>query len=357
MFRFLVSCAVLFAGPLFSANSEPARIIAETAPNAVQPQIAIAPGGEIHLVFGRGRSIFHTHSRDGRAFSPAVKIGQLEKLALGMRRGPRVSATEKTIAVTAISHADGMLHAWTSGDEGATWISAPPLNTAPTSAQEGLHAMAGDGRGLVAVVWLDVRDKAKVVLSRVSRDAGLTWQPEVRVYASPDGHVCECCHPSVAIGPRGEIGVMWRNWLGGARDLWMSTSTDGGGEFGEAQKLGEGTWPLNGCPMDGGALAFAATGKPVAVWRREKSVYLSEAAASEKWVANGAVQPVIVFEKGAPTILWEQNGSLMMKRGNALATTLARDAAFPSAVATPGGGVAVAWESRGAPGSIYFESW
>ena len=358
MTRLLFFTVCFFAGCPAAGFAEPVRIVSQTAPNAVQPQVAVAPDGEIHVVFGRGASIFHTRSRDGRAFSSPVKVGELEKLALGMRRGPRVSASEKTISVTAISHADGMLHAWTSGDDGATWNAAASLNTVSNSAREGLHAMAADGRGLLAVTWLDLRNKGTEIWSRVSRDGGLAWQPEVRVYASPDGHVCECCQPGVAIGPAGEIGVMWRNWLGGARDMWMSLSTDGGGKFGEARKLGEGTWRLNGCPMDGGALAFAATGKPVAVWRREKTVYFGEVAGSENFQAAGATQPVIVFEKSGATIVWEQNGALMMKRAaSALPARLADAAAFPSAAATPGGGAVVVWESRGDPGAIYLESW
>src|SRR5471032_2921812 len=79
---------------------------------AIQPQVAVAPGGRIHVVFGRDGVIFHTSSADGRAFSAPVRIASLEKLALGMRRGPRVTARDGLILVAAISHADGLLHTW-----------------------------------------------------------------------------------------------------------------------------------------------------------------------------------------------------------------------------------------------------
>ena len=348
--------AAAIAVSFSAASAAPVRVVSEIAPAAVQPQIAVAPGGAIHVVFGRGSAIYHTQSRDGRAFSPAVKVGALEKLALGMRRGPRISATEKTIAITAISHADGMLHAWTSGDNGATWKSGGPVNSVANSAREGMHAMAGDGRGLVVVTWLDLRTKGAEVWNRVSRDGGLTWRPEIRVYASPDGHVCECCQPTVAIGPRGEIGAMWRNWLGGSRDPWLALSTDGGATFSGAKKLGAETWKLNACPMDGGALAFSPKGDPLAAWRREKSVEAGGIGSSEFPLAQNAAQPVVAFEKSGPVFVWQQDGGLMIQRGPAPATRLTDDGAFPAIGLSADGKAIIVWESRTAPGTIWLDA-
>ena len=47
-----------------------------------------------------------------------------------------------------------------------------------------------------------------------SKDGGQTWSPNFSVYESPDGHICECCHPSAVIAADGAIHVMFRNWLG-----------------------------------------------------------------------------------------------------------------------------------------------
>ena len=342
-----------------TACAEPVRVVEISDPPAKQPQLAIAPDGGIHVVFGSGNAIFHTASRDGRAFSTPEKIGELEKLALGMRRGPRITAAEKVLAVTAISHADGMLHEWTSRDGGVTWKAQTPLNESPSSAREGLHAMAGNGRGLVAIAWLDLRNNGAEVWSRISRDGGLTWQPETRVYASPDGHVCECCHPSVAIGPQDEIGVMWRNSLGGARDLWISMSTDGGRVFHDTQKVGGGTWKLNTCPMDGGAFVFSLNGKPLVVGRREKSIFFHEwagifTADSEGTVVelskNGS-QPVMAGN----ALLWEEDGCLMLKRGFGVPIRLAESAAFAAMALTGDRIPVVVWESRDSPGTIFFQ--
>ena len=277
-----------------------------------------------------------------------MKIGTLEKLALKMRRGPRVTATDKLVLVTAISHADGNLHAWLSADTGTTWKETAPLNTAPKSAREGLQALAGDGRGLVAAVWLDMRGKGTEPWSRVSRDGGATWADEVSIYQSPDGHICECCVPTVAISATGEITALWRNWLGGSRDIYLATSRDGR-TFSPAQKLGTGTWKLNGCPMDGGSLAFTPAGKWLTVWRRERTVFSSEVSGAEKQLAENATQPITAYSGKTPLVLWETNGALMLQRGTGSPARFAENAAAASIVSGPDTAI-IAWEGtvRGA---------
>jgi len=308
---------------------------------AVQPQVTVAPSGRIHIVVGKDNAIYHTSSPDGRLFSAPEKIGELPKLALRMRRGPRVTATDQSVLVTAISHADGNIHSWSSTDTGRTWSEGAPLNTVGKSAREGLQALAGDGRGSVAAVWLDLRSGGMELWSRTSPDAGVTWNPEVRVYASPDGHICECCVPSVAFGPGGAIATMWRNWLAGSRDLWTALSTDGGRTFSSARKLGEGSWKLPGCPMDGGGLAFGAHVEVLTAWRREGAVFRTTASGAETLLGTGA-QPLVIGGP-RPTILWEQNGALYAQRGDEPASVLARPARMASGARTKSG-IALAWE-------------
>lgn len=339
--RLSLAAALSLIAPLLSA--EPVEILPPELRGALQPQVAVAPSGRIHVVFGKDTAIFHTTSPDGHTFSAPVKAGTLEKLALKMRRGPRVTATDRLVLVTAISLADGNVHAWTSADTGATWKESAPLNTVAKSAVEGLHAVAGDGRGLVAAVWLDMRTKGMEPWCRVSRDGGATWAADFSIYQSPDGHICECCVPTVAISPTGEIAAMWRNWLGGSRDMYLATSRDGR-TFSPAQKLGTGTWKLNGCPMDGGSLAFTPAGKWLTVWRRERTVFASETSTAETQLAANATQPVAAYAGKTPLILWESNGALMLQRGTDSPTRFAENAAAASIVSGAESAV-IAWET------------
>ena len=336
------NCLVSLLTPAMLATA-PVEILPAELHGVVQPQVAVAPSGRIHVVFGKDNAIYHTTSPDGRTFSAPVKVGELDKLALKMRRGPRVTATDKLVLVTAISHGDGNVHAWISSDTGKMWKESPPINIVPKSAREGLHSLAGNGRGLVAAVWLDLRGKGTEVRGRVSRDGGATWADDVSIYQSPDGHICECCVPNVAISPTGEITAMWRNWLGGSRDLYMATSRDGR-TFSPAQKLGTGSWKLNGCPMDGGSIAFAPGGKWLAVWRRERTVFSSEATTPEKQLTANAVQPVAGYAGKTPLTFWEANGALILQRGNEAPARFAENAAAASIASGPETAV-IAWEA------------
>ena len=328
------------------AAAAPVEITPPELRGSLQPQVAVAPSGRIHVVFGKANAIFHTTSPDGRAFSAPVKIGELEKLALKMRRGPRVTATDKLVLVTAISHADGNVHAWTSADTGKTWTESKPLNTSPKSAREGLQALAGDGRGLVAAVWLDLRGKGMELWGRVSRDGGATWAEDGSIYQSPDGHICECCAPGVAIAPKGEIAAMWRNWLGGSRDLYLATSRDGH-TFSPAQKLGEGTWKLNGCPMDGGGIAFpTAGGAPLTIWRRDATLFKTQPGAREESLGAGRDAALAATVRG-PVFTWQAESGLMLRLTGAPARVLDPKGAGASLGASPDGRfTAVVWESN-----------
>ena len=123
---FLATAAISFLATAM-LTAAPVEIVPPEMSGAVQPQVAVAPSGRIHVVFGKDNAIYHTTSPDGRAFSAPVKVGELEKLALRRRRGPRVTATDKLVLVTAVSHTDGNLHAWTSPDTGKTWVEIAPL--------------------------------------------------------------------------------------------------------------------------------------------------------------------------------------------------------------------------------------
>lgn len=112
-----------------------------------QPQVTVAPNGSIHIVFGSGEDIYHVASDDrGRTFAAPTKVASLPKLALGMRRGPRIVAADKILAISAVSFGDGNLHSWNSTDQGRTWKESSRINGAEGSAREGLHAMTGNGR-------------------------------------------------------------------------------------------------------------------------------------------------------------------------------------------------------------------
>jgi hypothetical protein len=313
---------------------------------AVQPQIAVSLEGVTHVVFGKDNAIYYTRSGGSAAFDRPTRVAEVDQLALRMRRGPRIAASDSRVLITAISRADGNLYAWISADGGKTFRKEPPLNLTAKSAEEGMHALASNGHGHVAVVWNDNREKKMEVWARFSTDGGETWGEERVVYSAPSGPICPCCHPSVAFAPNGEIAVMWRNALNGSRDMFIRTTGDFGKTFSPAQKLGEGTWKLEGCPMDGGNLTFTPEGKWITTWRREGTLYTAPIGAPEERLGEGK-QPVIAYAGDERFLFWEQNGALMMQRGEGQSEILAAQGAEPSAVGH-GLEVTVAWEAGAA---------
>jgi hypothetical protein len=356
--RLITATAVSLAFTVVAHAAQPVELASGSPPNQPQqPQVAVDEAGGIHVAWGLGDTIRYCRSTDGgRHFSPPVEAGTIKSMSLGLRRGPRIAATSGFVCITAIGSkfkgGDGDLVAFRSTDGGRTWQGPSAVSDEPAAAREGLHAMAVGPKGELCCVWLDLRDSGpKGVAAAISTDGGATWGKNAHVYHSPDGPVCPCCHPSVTFDDRGGIYVMWRNSLAGNRDMYVCQSADGGRTFGEAAKLGAGTWPLKTCPMDGGAVAAVSPDKLATIWRREKSIYLTVPGDAQEKLLGPGEQPWIAANKAGPFAVWvEKRGEklLLLPPGAKEPQTLANHAADPViATALSGNGPVVAvWEAR-----------
>jgi hypothetical protein len=342
----------------FSHASEAVTVASgKSSQSPRQPQVAVDSSGAIHLAYGIGNSVVYCRSNDGgRTYGEAVRLPGTYVLSLGMRRGPRIAAAGSRVCITAVGGEqgkgrDGDVLAYYSSNDGKTWNGPSTVNDAPNAAREGLHAMAAGPHGETCCVWLDLRNGKTEVFAAVSKDGGETWEKNNRVYRSPDGHVCECCHPSVSYDDQGNLHVMWRNWLNGSRDMYMARSTDGGQTFGKAVKLGKGTWPLDACPMDGGYLAVTPQGDVFTAWRREGDVFLTTSHVANEQRLGAGQQPWIATDARGPFVVWleERTGRVLLKKpGEANVVELATKANDPVIAASPDGQgpVVAAWESR-----------
>ncbi len=239
---------------------------------------------------------------------------------------------------------DGELIAWRSTDGGSTWSKGTSINDVPKAATEGLHGLAADANGHLFAAWLDKRDGGTKLYGSRSDDGGLTWSKNVLIYASPDGTICECCHPSVAID-NGKALVMWRNWLGGSRDMYLAKSNDGSG-FAKPQKLGQGTWKINGCPMDGGGMVSSANGL-ITAWRREHSIFLDRPGEAEVKIGEGTDVALAAGKLGTYAV-WVTPESLEYRGpSDKAARALGVKGAFPTIAALSDGSAIVAYEDDG----------
>ena len=310
-----------------------------------QPQLA-AEGGQVFLVFARDQELALLRSADGGAtFAAASAIPVAGKLAAGMRRGPRIAVSGGAVLVSAVigqrgGGADGDVVLFRSENAGRTWHPAAIVNDVSGSAREGLHAMAANRHGVVAIAWLDLREKGTQVFAAISRDRGATWSNDVRVYRSPSSSVCECCHPSVAVQDDGEVVVMFRNYVDGNRDMYVTRSRNG--SFSAAAKLGRGAWALNACPMDGGDLKLSGN-EPVTIWRREETVYLSLPGQPEQQLGAGR-DPVLGIAGSHRDLAWSAADGILLRRGGD--TRKMGPGRFPSLLSFDRYSV-IAWEHEG----------
>jgi hypothetical protein len=293
-----------------------------------QPQIACAADGSIHVAYSRS-------SDSGETFTPIVEAFRCPNLSLGMRRGPRIALVGTTPVITAIGGPqgkgrDGDLQAWQMNAQSGSWSGPIPVSDAPASAREGLHGMAAGPDGSLWCTWLDLRSGKTEIYAARSTDSGTNWGTNQLVYRSPGGSVCECCHPSIAVDLAGKVSILFRNSLGGNRDMYLTTSANGK-QFSPAKKLGTGTWKLNACPMDGGMLSVDDKERLYTVWRRDK----------QPWLAATAAGPIVVWTNRREGDLWMQSPKSKEP------TKLAADARDPVVVTVPGKDRAVVcWEGR-----------
>jgi hypothetical protein len=142
---------------------------------------------------------------------------------------------------------------------------------------------------------------------------------------------------------------MWRNSVEGNRDMYLVSSKDGGQTFGKAHKLGKGTWPLDACPMDGGAVAVDPTGKVISIWRRGHEVFTADGSRKEQLLANGE-QPWCAATADGAYLVWinQRPGELwLLAPGSRRPKKVADNANDPMLASSSNGTgpVIVVWET------------
>lgn len=275
-----------------------------------QPQLTTARDGVVRLIYGENEKIIYSFSTDnGKTFHQPVEVGQVKGMHLGMTRGPQLATSKDYSMVTAMDKS-GNVHAFRLSHKTNKWEKISLINDSEGSAPEGLMSIGADEENNFYAIWLDLRENRQnnICFSKSNSDG--TWTKNKFIYKSPNGHVCECCKPSVAVKGK-HISVMFRNWVMGSRDLYLMNSTDQGATFTDAQKLGNGTWQLNACPMDGGGLSIASNNLIHTAWQRENQVFYAIPGKLEESLGEGRSVGL-----NGDLIYWQKGDDLMIKRIN-----------------------------------------
>jgi len=300
----LIPC-IFYKNP---ASIQPGDYHVSTISRGHMPNLVINNTGDVHLVYGLGDSILYSASIDhGLSFSTPSLVATISELFAFAMRGPQIAVTDLGITILA-SDKTGNIYSYHKTAAGH-WEKAVRVNDVEAVAKEGLMALGGDGETLFAV-WLDLRgNNHNKIVGAKSIDGGKTWMKNKLIYASRDSSVCECCKPSVVVKDN-NVYVMFRNWMKGSRDLYLIHSFNHGDHFGNAEKLGTGTWPLNGCPMDGGGLVIDAKNIPQTVWRRQNKIFSCTPGKPEIEIGQGKGSSITSIN-GKNLYAWSENGEIV----------------------------------------------
>jgi hypothetical protein len=271
-----------------------------------QPQMTIDWKGIVRLTYGSGAKILYAESKDdGLTFSKPILVAEIQGMHLGMTRGPQIATAKDFSMITAMDK-EGNIHSFVLDHKTGKWEKSGRVNDKDGSAPEGLMSITANENNRFYAVWLDLRNDRKNNICFASFEKN-KWSTNKFAYVSAEDHVCDCCKPSITA--KGEtVSIMFRNWLKGSRDLYLATSKDGGKTFAQAEKLGNGTWPLKGCPMDGGGVAIDAKNQTHTVWQRDGVVYYAQPGQPEQKIGEGRH-----VELNGNIISWESGSDLIVK--------------------------------------------
>lgn len=231
---------------LGAASAPEAVIVAE---GAIQPHVAIAPDGTIHVVFVRNGNIEIASSSDrGKTYrDPVTAIDARGNAKGGYQRGPRVGIDEKGAVYVSASicfdedelkkkYPAPELYLTRSTDGGKTFRDPVQINEVSKKAPEGLHWMAVASSGDVHLAWLDNRspEKSTALYYAKVTDGGEKVGENLKI-SEP---LCECCAPGLAVDGRGNPYVVYRE--GGdksSREIFLAVSRDGGSTFGPPKQV------------------------------------------------------------------------------------------------------------------------
>lgn len=307
-----------------------------------QPAVAGDPSGSVHVVYGQQNTLFYATSRDGERFDGSVRVDSLPGLHIGVSRGPQIAATAKSVVIAAIDKS-GTVWAYSLDRRTGRWQPRVRIIDVPGMAQEGFVALSAGTDNVYYAVWLDLRnDKQNKIVGSRSADGGRTWSANQVLYQSPDGTVCECCQLSV-VSQGQHVAVMFRNFLNGSRDMYLLQADTGNLPAGNARKLGEGTWKLNACPMDGGGLFMAPDGSISTVWRRENRVFKAKPGQSETEVAEGKQAKIVTTAKGDYLVFQQASQLMAIVPGQAQPKAVG-SGAYPKLIKLPADKVLCVWE-------------
>ncbi|MDP2031624.1 MAG: sialidase family protein [Thiobacillus sp.] len=281
--------AVLLAAPLwvYAQHHETGPAHPKSAKPAIAVGAAFDTQGRLWLARVDKQHLFVSHSDDsGLHFSAPVQVTSApETIAADGENRPKIAVgADGTVMLswtqTLPQNYTGNIRFARSVDGGKTFGAPVTLNDDGRVTSHRFDALAIDGKGRVAVAWLDARDRDASQNKGDARNRNASKRKSgayagVSVYtaqSSDNGahfsanrrlaeHTCECCRVASTWSNDGPV-VFWRNLYGvNTRDFAFARLDDG-----NVRRASDDNWRIDACPHHGGGIAADGKGALHLVW-------------------------------------------------------------------------------------------
>ncbi|MGI8838004.1 MAG: sialidase family protein [Pyrinomonadaceae bacterium] len=386
-------------GPNSTSSSEASLIIraseSPTDGDSREPELTATQDGRIILSWvekiGDKRYALRTSTRDGNGWSESRTVAEGENWFVNWADFPSVIALQDgSLAAHWLVKSGTGTYAYNvniarSDDGGKTWSKPVVPHRDNTETEHGFVSLIPLPDGRLGAVWLDGRnmkdmqheedENAPAAESMTLRYAAIDRDGKLADEAQLDERVCECCQTSGALTSEGAIAVYRDRSQSEVRDIFFVKHTNG--SWGAPQAVHADNWEINGCPVNGPAVA--AGGRRVAVaWftgandtQRVKLAFSDNAASTfgtpiqiDDGEASGRVD-VLLLPDGSALVCWlsgnAEGGAIKVRRARSdgtlgpptvvAQTDISRSSGFPR-MARLGDEVHFAWTEFGKPSKV-----
>lgn len=274
VFRVLYCILLLIVS--VSAKGQVREIESPAPPGSVAPNLAVGQNGRVYLSWieklGDNRAALRFSVREGDGWTAARTIAEGANWFVNWADFPSIVALpDGSLAAHWLVKSGPAtfaydVHISRSFDGGKTWGKSFVPHRDGTQTEHGFVSMFPAGDGLLAAVWLDGREMksgggdhghGEMTL----RYASIAKDGKIRDEAALDARVCECCQTSAAMTEDGPVVVYRDRSEDEIRDISIQRRVNG--RWSGPQTVVRDGWKINGCPVNGPAVA--AAGRRVAV--------------------------------------------------------------------------------------------
>jgi hypothetical protein len=280
-----LAAAVAAAGVLAGCGSEPPADLTSFSARAVsfpgaagsaQPRLALRADGRPILSWLEPTDdgvAFRFAAFDGDAFASPREVTRGDDLFVNWADLPSVQPITADVWAAhwlrLAPDSAGAYHVATavSADAGRTWSAPVQLNDDSAEAEHGFVELFA-WNGAIAAFWLDGRqlaewsfDEPDKLLGTSLRIASVDYSGNVVAREIVDELVCDCCQPDRAMAAAGPVVAYRDRTPEEIRDVVVRRHVDGA--WADAVAAGTDNWHIEGCPVNGPAIA--ADGQSVAV--------------------------------------------------------------------------------------------